>query len=739
MKLRLMIALSLLLVLVTGFAAMSADWAPVPGHIMTKWAKQVSPTNALPEYPRMQMVRKDWINLNGLWDLAIARKDDSQPSQFDKKILVPYPVESTLSGVAYQVQPSDRVWYKRTFEIPKSWNGKKVLLNFGAIDWEAVVYVNGKQVGKHTGGYDPFTCDITDALKPSGSQEIVLSVWDPTDSDGGRQPHGKQVLHPGGIMYTGTTGIWRTAWLEPVPKSYIASYHAVPDIDKQQLVIKVNAQGASGKAAVKVQAMDDGKVVSTASGKPGQDIVLAVKNPKLWSPDKPFLYDMKITLSDGKSTDSITGYFGMRKSSIVKDENGINRLGLNNKVLFQYGPLDQGFWPDGVYTAPTDEALRSDIETMKKLGCNMMRKHVKVEPDRLYYWADKLGLVIWQDMPAGGNGSDADKANFESELTRMMDYLQNHPSIVMWIVFNEGWGQYDTPRLVDMVKKRDPSRLVNNASGWSDTGCGDVIDMHNYPGPGMPATEPDRVAVLGEFGGIGRPVKDHDWKEQGSWGYVSFDEEKAATDKYVDLLTHMLPLIGKGLSAAVYTQTSDCEVEVNGMMTYDREVIKFDPTRAAEAAAKLYQPQPGMKVVVPCGEQGARIAWRYTIEKPADDWMAVGFDDSSWKEGNAAFGTIRPGTKWETADIWIRRAFELTSVPARPYLEIFHDEDAEVYINGQLATKLGGWNGSYESIELSPEAAKLLKTGKNTFAIHCHQTSGGQCIDCGISEEAEKK
>jgi len=450
MKLRLIITVGLLLVLATGLAAMAAaTWAPVPGHIMTKWAKQVSPTNALPEYPRPQMVRKDWINLNGLWDLAIAKKDDSQPSQFDKKILVPYPVESALSGVGHIVKPEERVWYRRTVEIPKAWNGKRVLLNFGAVDWEANVYVNGKEVGKHTGGYDPFTLDITDALKPSGSQEIVVSVWDPTDRAG--QPHGKQVLEPGGIMYTGTTGIWRTAWLEPVSKSYIASYKAVPDIDKQQLVIKVTAQGASDKATVKITAMDSGKAVANASGKPGEEIIVKIKTPKLWSPDKPFLYDMKIALADGKLIDTITGYFGMRKISIVKDESGINRLGLNNKPLFQYGPLDQGFWPDGIYTAATDEALRYDVEIMKKLGCNMMRKHVKIEPDRLYYWADKLGVMIWQDMPAGGNGSEADKANFEKELKCMIDYLQNHPSIVMWVVFNEGWGQYDTPRLTNWV------------------------------------------------------------------------------------------------------------------------------------------------------------------------------------------------------------------------------------------------------------------------------------------------
>ncbi|MEI7903469.1 MAG: sugar-binding domain-containing protein, partial [bacterium] len=658
---------------------------------MTRWAKEVSPKNALPEYPRPQMVRKEWLNLNGLWDLAITKKEEPRPAEFGQQILVPYPVESALSGVAHIVKPDERLWYKRTVEIPQAWKSGRVLLNFGAVDWDCVVYVNGKEAGKHTGGYSPFSLDITEALNATGSQEIVVSVWDPTDAG---QPHGKQVLQPGGIMYTATSGMWRTVWLEPVSKAYIASYTVIPDVDKQEAKVVIQAVGAGEKASVKIKALDNGKVVASGSGKPGEALILKVKSPKLWSPDSPFLYDLQVTLDDGKATDAFTGYFGMRKISVMKDENGVNRLALNNQVLFQYGPLDQGFWPDGLYTAPTDGALRYDVEAMKKLGCNMMRKHVKVEPDRLYYWADKLGLLIWQDMPAGGNPENL-RVNFERELNEMIDTLENHPSIIMWVVFNEGWGQYDTPRLTQMVKQRDPSRIVNNASGWTDMKCGDVMDMHNYPGPGMPAIEPARVAVLGEFGGLGRPVKDHLWKDEGSWGYVSFKTPAEATDAYVGLLTRMRPLIGKGLSAAVYTQTSDVEVEVNGMMTYDREQIKFDETRAAEAAALLYQPQVAPKVLVPCAEQGVKILWRYTTEKPDGEWQADGFDDSSWKEGPAAFGTISSTTSWKTPDIWIRRSFELQAVPAGLSLNIFDDEDAEIFINGKLAATLTGFNTSY--------------------------------------------
>lgn len=738
MKPRLILTVSLTLALGTGLAAQSAEeWAPVKGRIMTRWAKEVGPKNALPEYPRPQMVRKDWMNLNGLWSFAISGKEDPQPTQLDRKILVPYPVESALSGIGHIVQPTERLWYKRTVNIPSSWKGKRVILHFGAVDWDSTVYVNGKEVGKHTGGYDPFSFDITDALKSSGNQEIVVSVWDPTDIG---QPHGKQVLRPGGIMYTATSGIWQTVWLEPVSRVHIASYKLVPDVDRKVITIKVNADSASPAASALVEAIDNGKTIISKSGKPGQDIVVPIVNPKLWSPDKPFLYDLRITLTDqGQPTDTVTGYFGMRKISIKKDENGVNRLALNNQILFQYGPLDQGFWPDGLYTPPTDAALRYDIDIMKQLGCNMMRKHVKVEPARLYYWADKLGLLVWQDMPAGSN-PPAMRDNFESELIRMIDYLHNHPSVIMWVVFNEAWGQYDTPRLTEMVKKYDPSRLVSNASGWTDMKCGDVIDMHNYPGPGMPQIESKRVAVLGEFGGLGHPIKNHLWKEEGSWGYVSYKDAGESTDAYVSLLNRMLPLIGKGLAAAVYTQTSDVEIEVNGLMTYDREIIKFDPKRSAEAAARLYEPQAAPKVIVPCAEQGVKINWRYTTTQPSENWFSMDFDDTAWAEAPAAFGNMaRSATKWDTPSIWIRRDFHLDSVPARPHLNIFHDEDAEVYINGKLAARLTGYNTSYESVPLSPEAAKLLKPGKNTFAIYCKQTSGGQAIDCGIVEPVDQK
>jgi len=593
MKVRLSSVLGLALAVGVGCAAQAAQsWTPASGHIVTRWAKDVSPEKVHPEYPRPQMVRRQWMNLNGLWDFAVAKKDDPKPSDFGQKILVPFAPESALSGIGRTIKPEDRIWYRRTFELPKAWKGKRVLANFGAVDWDTTVYLNGAKVGAHTGGYDPFGFDITDALRPSGAQEIVLSVWDPTDAGG--QPRGKQVLGPGGIMYTGTSGIWQTVWLEPAPKAHIVSYKAVPDVDKQLLRVTVAAAGKAAKPMVKVQAMASGKVVSAATGKPGVEMALPIRSPKLWSPSSPFLYDLRISLLDGRKTvDTVGGYFGMRKVSVKKDASGVNRLAINDKIAFQFGPLDQGFWPDGIYTAPTDEALRYDLEFLKQLGCNMLRKHVKIEPERYYYWADKLGMLIWQDMPSGfGNNTPTERTNFEDELRRMIDDYINHPSIIMWVVFNEGWGQYDTPRLVEMVEKLDPSRLVDDASGWSDEKVGDVIDVHSYPGPDMPSVEPNRAAVLGEFGGLGLTVKGHTWNEGGSWGYVSFEDKKAITDRFVGLLASVLPLIEKGLSAAVYTQTTDVEVEVNGMMTYDRAMCKFDEARAKEAVAKVYKAAP---------------------------------------------------------------------------------------------------------------------------------------------------
>jgi len=716
------------------------QWKPAPAPLMTPWAKDVTPDNVWPEYPRPQMVRSQWQNLNGLWDYAICPKEQEKPSAWDGKILVPFCVESALSGVGKAVQPTERLWYRRTFEKPKVAADQRVLLHFGAVDWETTVWVNGQEVGRHTGGYDPFTFDITSALR-DGENEIVLAVWDPTDT--GWQPRGKQVLNPKGIWYTAVTGIWQTVWLEVVPSQYIASLKLVPDVDQGLLRVTVNAPTGLG---VEVQAFFDGQSVGHAHGTTGSTIELKIPNPKLWWPDEPNLYDLDVKLiQNGQVIDQVKSYFGMRKVSVEKDERGINRLMLNGKFVFQLGPLDQGWWPDGLYTPASDEAMKYDIVMTKKFGMNMARKHVKYECDRWYYWCDKLGLLVWQDMPSGNvNRNEESRANFRRELKAMIDARFNHPSIIMWVPFNEGWGQHDTCDIVAWIKDYDPSRVVNEASGWHDNGCGDISDMHKYPGPGVRPIEEKRACVLGEFGGLGMPVPGHLWREQGSWGYVAYKDFEALTDAYVRLLTGVRMLIPEGLCAAVYTQTSDVEIEVNGLMTYDRAVTKIDIARAAEAARKLYLPPPVVKTLVPTSQNEPQT-WRFTTEQPTGEWFAPDFDDSSWKEGPGGFGTEgTPGTVvrtiWKTPDVWLRRSFELSEVPSEGelWLNIHHDEDAEVYLNGVLVASPKGFLTNYTLMPLAAGRIQdILRRGKNVIAVHCHQTQGGQYIDVGLSHVTE--
>jgi hypothetical protein len=720
-----------------GWAASApAEWQPADGPLMTRWAEQVTPDNVWPEYPRPQMVREQWTNLNGLWDYAITAKDAGQPDGWEGRILVPFCAESALSGVMKPVTPEQALWYHRTFQTPNLDSGKRLLLHFGAVDWHATVWVNGAKVGEHQGGYDPFGFDITDHLRNDGN-DLVVRVWDPTNA--GYQPRGKQVLAPGGIWYTAVTGIWQTVWLEPVPSSYITSLKITPDVDRNRVTISVEASDPGESAALKVEAPAGTRVVATEDP---TRVIVEVDDPKLWSPDSPHLYGLTVTLGQ----DRVDSYFALRKIELRKDDAGINRLFLNNEPLFQYGPLDQGWWPDGLYTPPCDAALKHDVETTKKLGMNMCRKHVKIEHARFYYWADKLGLLIWQDMPSGDKyiggqmpditRSEESAENFERELKAMIDTYNNHPSIVMWVAYNEGWGQWDTPRICKLIKQQDPTRLVNNASGWTDRGVGDVLDIHRYPGPGMAPLEDNRAVVLGEFGGLGLQVDGHLWKKDKNWGYRSFKSAEELTDAYVDLLHRLHPLIGRGLSAAVYTQTSDVEIEVNGLMTYDRAMVKMDIDRAREAAERLYQPPPVVKSLVPTSQVTPQT-WRYTTDQPADEWFKPAFDDSGWKVAPGGFGRSGTpgaviGTAWHDPAIWLRRSFTLDAIPDEVQLLIHHDEDAEVYLNGVPAAKLSDYTTDYVTAAIRPEASKALRAGENVIAVHCRQTIGGQFIDAGL-------
>lgn len=583
-------------------AQLHAQWKPVEGRISTQWSEQVNPDNVLPEYPRPIMERTEWKNLNGLWDYAIIEKGKHSPSVFDGKILVPFAVESSLSGVAKTVGAEKELVYRRSFEVPSSWKGKKILLHFGAVDWKTDVWVNDVKVGSHTGGFTPFSFDITEALQGKNNT-LMVKVWDPTDK--GYQPRGKQVSRPEGIWYTPVTGIWQTVWLEPVSESYIQDLRITPDIDNSLLSLKALVKDATSKDLVEVKVFDGQQLVAQGKSINGECVQVAMpENAKLWSPESPFLYTLKVSLKQGgKLVDEVSSYAAMRKYSSKRDANGIVRLELNNKPLFQFGPLDQGWWPDGLYTAPTDEALLYDIQKTKDFGFNMIRKHIKVEPARWYTYCDKLGIIVWQDMPSGDRNpewqnrkyfegtemkrSAESEACYRKEWKEIMDALYSYPCIGTWIPFNEAWGQFKTPEIVEWTKQYDPTRLVNPASGGNHYTCGDMLDLHNYPAPELYLYDAQRATVLGEYGGIGWVVQGHIWEPDRNWGYIQFNSSKEVTDEYVKYAEKLYDLIPRGFSAAVYTQTTDVEVEVNGLMTYDRKVIKLDEKRVREINRKL--------------------------------------------------------------------------------------------------------------------------------------------------------
>ncbi|MET8636350.1 PA14 domain-containing protein [Streptomyces sp. NPDC004680] len=556
-------------------------------ELRTKWADDVTPANAHREYPRPQLTRDAWQNLNGSWQFAAATEGEIPPvgRKLAEQILVPYPVESQLSGIE---RHEDRMWYRRTFTVPPGWkigDNKRLQLNFGAVDWQADVYVNGTKVAEHKGGYDKFSADITDALKPGRSQELIVGVYDPTDAANGENPPiGKQRLDPSGIWYTPTSGIWQTVWLEPVARDHVDQLKLTPHVDSGTLTVE--PQGVRNGVSITATAYDGKHKVATVTGRTGQPLTLRIPHARLWSPDHPFLYDLRVSVG----ADRVGSYFGMRSIEVQKID-GAPRTVLNGKPVFMMATLDQGFWPDGLYTAPSDEALAYDLKMHKNMGFNAVRKHIKVEPDRWFYWADRLGLLVWQDMPAmtaGVNPSTAARTEYEREMKEMIDEHISSPAVVMWVVFNEGWGQYDIGRVASQAKSWDPSRLVNNMSGLNlgnDGGAGDIMDEHGYPSPALPP-HPDgqRALVSGEYGGLGLGIPGHAWSVQQS--YVDVDPT-TYTDDYLQKLTEVHALACRGGNGAVYTQISDVEGELNGLMTYDRKVVKPDVARLKAAQSAL--------------------------------------------------------------------------------------------------------------------------------------------------------
>ncbi len=719
----------------------TSAWQLKQAPLMTDWARQVDPNNPWPEYPRPQMQRATWLNLNGVWQFQAANAGDPLPTgNLAADILVPFPMESAISGV---MQHFERAWYRRTFIVPPSWAGQRIILHFEAVDWECEPFLNGMSLGIHRGGYDPFSYDITPYLVGSGPQVLIVRIYDPTDNTGGQtlQPIGKQRLSPRNIWYTACSGIWQTVWLEPVPAVSIADLKLVPDVDNSRLKLTVSISGPAEGVSIRAAAGIGTNEIGVVTGAPDTELSLPIPSPTLWCPTNPFLYDLRVTALNGEtSLDAVTSYFGMRKISLGTS-GGFVKMLLNDQFVFQFGPLDQGYWPDGIYTPPTDLAMRADLELTKALGFNLVRKHMKVEPARWYYWADKLGLLVWQDMPsmlAEATNSPAGQANFEGELWRMVQTHWNSPSIIVWTVFNEGWAQYDTVRITGKVMGLDPSRLVNCASGWTFFDAGHLHDWHSYPNPSCPQ-DSTKAVVNGEFGGVGLPIANHVWAPGGGYTNVATGDELAA--KFEEFCVQLSDFVqNQGLSAAVYTQLTDVEAELNGLYTYDRKVRKSDLARV-QAAVRSSLAQYALTPVAPTSQSAGQI-WKYTTATPPTNWAAPDFTDTAWSTGLGGFGTAgTPGavvrTTWNTPDIWLRRAFNPGSLTAQQVsnlvLTIHHDEDAEVFLNGVLAFSASGWLTSYNHRSMTPQSrAALLPDAINVLAVHCHQNGGGQYIDAGI-------
>jgi len=622
---------------VTPWVWASDSWKPAEGLLMTSWAKEVGPTNALPDYPRPQLVRPRWLNLNGLWEYAVTARDAARPQKYDGGILVPFPLEAPLSGVKKPIKPDQRLWYRRDFTVPADWAGERVLLHFGAVDWEATVFIDGKELGTHRGGYDGFSFDVTDHIKAGIKHQLIVSAWDPTDT--AWQLHGKQSLHPGGCSYSACSGIWQTVWLEPVPESHIEVLEAIPDLEKGFLSLTINARTVPGPLRVEAVALDGDKPVASVEGGIGDEITpqvqlnlvkffkakqvwvstqlkIPIPNARTWSPDAPFLYNLTVQLKDGegRTIDRISSYFGMRSVRLGRDTQGAPRMLLNGKPVLMPGALDQGHWPDGIYTAPTDEALRFDIEFAKKLGLNAVRKHVKVEPQRWYYWADRLGLMVLQDMPTGNCGNPSTDLprspeaadQWRAEVGHIIGEKINHPSIVCWDLFNEAFGGFDYVRNAAWAKRLDPSRLINESSGFPWHGVGDVLDGHG----GIDFKETRAISIISEAGTPSVGCTGHQWPH--AWSYGSYDPKTGKTmdflafynkNREAAVLPELTPEAGAWLTKEVckffgdflrstpqtwrsgifYCQLVDVETECNGLISFDRIVAKVDAVKVAEA------------------------------------------------------------------------------------------------------------------------------------------------------------
>lgn len=747
----------LLSALVASFFVSSAfaQWKPAKNSMLTEWGKKLDPTKVWIEYPRPQLVRSNWTNLNGMWDFAVTSKGAPQPTEWTQRILVPFAPEAPLSGVGRIIEPSEEVWYRRPLPAPTA--GMRTRLNFEAVDYDTTVWVNGTEVGTHRGGSTPFSFDITDALKPGDNNELVVRAYDATED---YQINGKQRLHATGIFYTRVTGIWQTVWLEQVPDRWIEDIDYACDIRTGTVTVdtKLSGEPVAGET-VKLTASFGGKEVATATGT--GKVELKIPDAKLWAPGSPNLYDITAQVVDasGKVIDTVKSYTALREVGQVRDAAGHLRFTLNGRPIFHWGPLDQGWWPDGLLTPPSEEAMLFDVKYVQDAGFNMIRKHIKIEPRRFYYDCDRLGMLVWQDQISGGpsprwtfldpNPEDASwpdehHEQWVLEYKRMVDLLRDHPSIVVWTPFNEAWGQHRTVEVGKMAMEYDPTRLINIASGGNFHPVGHIADKHEYPHPGFPLGDPrfdDYIKVVGEFGGHGFPVKGHVWDPtKENWGYGglpgSIEEWRQRYERSIDVLSRLRQL---GVAGGVYTQTTDVEGEINGLLTYDR-LPKTDIAWLKSMSRKLYAANGLLEVreLVPTSEKEPQ-AWRYTETKPAAGWEKTVFDDAGWNQGEGGFGVqdnpnMKVRTEWRSSDIWLRRKFTLQTRPTgQPVLRIFHDNAATVYLNGVKVAELSGHVNEYVSVAL--DDPKALKSGENVLAVHCNQTDGGQYIDVGLSDE----
>ena len=756
-----------------------AAYTQAPAPIKTPWGEKVTPSNAWREYPRPQMVRENWTNLNGLWDYSVTKGAPTIPGTWDGEILVPFVIESSLSGVGRILEKDETLWYRRSFNADVK-AGEMLILHFEQVDFRAMVYVNGREVCvPHEGGQMPFSYDITGLVK-KGANELVVSVWDPTQDFIGSS--GKQAFNPKGCFYTRSSGIGGTVWLETVPAVHIAKYKVTPDIDAGTVRFEFKVKGGFSKPEVSVSVQRDGGSVQRDGGNAvvtTKDGVAVVEMPagfKLWSPESPVLYSFTARCG----SDEVKGYFAMRKIEVKKDANGVLRIFFNNKPRFLIGTLDQGWWPDGLLTPPSDEAMEFDIKKLKEMGYDMMRKHIKVEPRRYYYLCDKLGIMVMQDMPSGSGDKTQRYGFYRRELKEMIDHLYNVPSIVSWIPYNESWGQpgeFLTHATLTWTQRYDPSRIVDGPSGWNDYEGGkaygkptshkpagveeaaDLVDRHDYgKRPGMLAVNDRRASFLGEFGGIGCRVDGHLWTEK-AWGYGGTGKDvnrKAVQDKFVSLMDHVANHAMGGLAGSVYTQTTDVEGEINGLITYDRKVVKFDEKALAEvhdrvrsAFAVGTMPRES-KVLFPKLDPNV-LAWAWTTVAPSDGWEKPGFDDSAWARSAGGFGNegilkdhphAKSATKWTTNAIWLRRHFTYAKPAGKiiqATLDMFHDEDAEVYLNGVLLLSVKGYNTNWTPFAVPAEKfAAAVKEGDNVIAVKVTQETGGQYIDLGLSVDVEK-